>query len=77
MMLTSGSGELSGTSSRRKPAFTSASPMEGTFAGVMPRRMAIRGSFLKADENFSMGVMVSCVIVIVWAWLADRAAGNR
>ena len=39
-----GSGELSGTSIRRKPASTSAAPIGSASSGVMPRRIATSGS---------------------------------
>ena len=57
-MLSSGSGELSGTSSRLKPAWVIASPTAGASPGVSPRRMATRGACASAAWNFSSGVVI-------------------
>src|SRR6185436_7700814 len=50
-MESSGCGELSGTSIRRKPAWYKAAPMASTSWGCTPRRMATSGRDLKAASK--------------------------
>ncbi|MDT4840560.1 hypothetical protein FQZ97_743870 [compost metagenome] len=51
-MLSSGRGELSGTSSMRKPASARAPPIDAASPGCRPRRMATRGR--GSNQVFSM-----------------------
>jgi hypothetical protein len=58
-MLSSGSGEFSGTSMRRKPASNSASPTATTSPGVTPRRIAMSGQRANAASNSGLLLMRS------------------
>src|SRR5574343_786488 len=59
-MLSSGRGELSGTSRSTKPAPVRACPMAGASAGVRPRRMATSGSCCRPEAR-SWAVVVFMV----------------